>query len=161
MFYIFYRPLWNVPHRIKWFEFSFGTMWVNHQNHWHSESRSRSGSMFITGSHLYGYLWLLTPLGSQILSPVVKCSASSKMVGLFSRHYVDEWSKLSALRGSIGIRPHVYQGFPPRWLFNDSLHPLFCIFYRPLWIIPPLIKWFDFSVGIMEVKRQTHRYSDG
>ena len=161
MFCIFYRPLWNVPLRIKRFQFLVGTMRVNHQNHWHSESRSRSGSMFITGSSLYGYLWLSTPLGSQILSPVVKCSASSKMVWLFSRHYVDESSKSSALRGSFGIRPHVYQGFPPRWLFNDSLHPLFCIFYRPLLNIPRRVKWVDFSVGTMEEKHQTHQYSDG
>ena len=44
---------------------------------------------------------------------------------------------------------------------NDSLHPLFCIFYRPLLNIPRRVKWYDFSVGTMEVNHQTHRHSDG
>ena len=34
-------------------------------------------------------------------------------------------------------------------------------FYRPLWIIPRRVKWFDFSVCTIEVKHQTHRYADG
>ena len=106
-------------------------------------------------------LWLSTPLVLHILSHVVKRSASSKMVWFFSRHYVGESSKSSALRGSIGIKPHVYQGFPLRWLFNDSLHPLLRIFYRPLWNIPPGVKWLEVSVGTMEVNYQIHRHSEG
>ena len=84
-----------------------------------------------------------------------------KMVWFFSRRYVSESSKSSALRGSIGIRPHVYQGFSLRWLFNDSQYTLFFIFYRPFWIIPPLVKLFDFSVSTMEVNHQIHRHSEG
>ena len=61
---------------------------------------------------------------------------------------------------SIDIRPHVFQGFPPIRIFNDSLHLLFCIFYGPLLNIPRRVKWYDFSVGTIEVK-QTHQYSDG
>ena len=47
----------------KWFDFSVGTMEVNHQIHRHSEGRSATGSMFISGSPLYGYLMTVsTPL---------------------------------------------------------------------------------------------------
>ena len=65
------------------------------------------------------------------------------------------------LWGSIGITPHAYQGFPPIRLFYGSLHPLFCIFYRPLWNVPRPVKWFDFSVDAMWVNHQNHRHSEG
>ena len=39
-----------------------------------------------------------------------------------------ETSKSSALWRSIDITPHVYQGFPPIWLFNEGLHAFFCQF---------------------------------
>ena len=97
---IFYRPLWIIPRRVKWFEFSVGT---------------KGG----------------------------------------------ETSNSLALWRSIGIRPHVYQGFPHICLFNDCLHTYLCKFYIPLWIIPRWVKWFDFSVGPLEVKHQTHRYFSG
>ena len=97
---IFYRPLWISSRRVKWFEFSVGTLEVKHQTHWHSKGRSASG-------------------------------------------------------------PCLSGVFPPIWLINDCLHTYLCIFYRPLGIITRRIKWFDFSVGTMEVKYQTHWYSDG
>ena len=97
----------------------------------------------------------------QILSPVVNYSASSEMVRVFSQHYWRESSNSSAFWSSIGIRPHVYQRVPPIWLFNDCLHTYWCLFYPTSWIIPRRVTWFKFSFCIMEVKRQSHRYSEG
>ena len=95
------------------------------------------------------------------LSAVVKYFASSKMVIFFSRHYGGETSNSPVLGWLVGIKLHFYQGFPPIWLFNDCLYTYLCLFSRPLRIIPRRIKWFDFSVGTMEVKHLTHRYSEG
>ena len=64
-----------------------------------------------------------------------------------SLHYGGETSYESVLRWLVGIRPHVYQGFPPLWLFNYSLHTC-----RPLLIIPRRVKWLDSSVGTIEVE---------
>ena len=38
-----------MPRRVKWFDFSVGTMEVKHQTHRYSEGRSASGPMFIRG----------------------------------------------------------------------------------------------------------------
>ena len=45
----------------------------------------------------------------------------------------------------------------PLYGYLMTIHTYLCIFYRPLWIIPRRVKWFEFSVGTMEVKHQTHR----
>ena len=93
-------------------------------------------------------------------SPVVNYSASSKMLWFFSRHYGGETSNSSVLWGSIGSRPHVYQGSPPILVLYDSLHPMFCIFFRPLWNVQRRIKWFEFPVGTMWVNHQNHWHSE-
>ena len=112
--------------------------------------------MFIRGFPLYGYLMTV-----HSFSPVVNYSASSKRVRFFSRYYECETSTSPVLGWLVGIKPHVYQGFPPIWLFNDCLYTYFCQFYRPLLIIPCGVKCFGFAVGTMEVKHQSHQYSDG
>ena len=117
--------------------------------------------MFTRGFPYMVISWLSPHLFLPILSPVVNYSASSKMVWFFSRHYGGETSNSSVLGWWVGIMPHVYQGFPPIWFFNDCLHTYFCQFYRPLWIIPRRVKLFDLLVGTMEVKHQIHRHSEG
>ena len=87
-----------------------------------------------------------TPLALHILSPVVNYSASSKMICFFIRLHGDETLKSSTLWRSIDIMPHVYQGFPPIWLFNGCQNTYLCIFYRSLWIIPLRVKWFELSI---------------
>ena len=105
--------------------------------------------------------WLSPNIFVNFLSPVVNYSASSKMVYFFSRLYGGETSNSSVLGWLVGITPKVYQGFPLIWLFNYCLHTFICQLYRPLWIIPPPVRWFDFSFVTLEVKHQTHWYLDG
>ena len=80
--------------------------------------------MFIRGFPLYVYLMTV-----HFLSPIVNYSVWSEMFIFFSRHYGGETSNSSVLRWLVGIWPHVYQGFPPIWLFNDCLYTYFCQFY--------------------------------
>ena len=101
--------------------------------------------MFIRCFPLYGYL-----ITVHFFSPVVNYSASCDMVWFFSQHYGGETSNSPVLGWLVGIKPHVYQGFPPLWLFNDCLYTFFCQFYRPLWIISCRVKCFGFQVGTME-----------
>ena len=136
-------------------------MELKHQTHRHSKGRSASGPMFIRGFSYMIIEWLSPNLFLPFFSPVVNYYASSKMVLFFSRHYGGETSNSSVRGWLVGIRPHAYQRFPPIWLFNDCSHTYLCIFYRPLWNIPRRLKWFEFSVGTMEVIRQTHRHSKG
>ena len=115
----FYRPLWSIPCRLKCFGFPLGSMEVERGT---SKSSLLRWLVAIRphdyqGFPLYGYLMTMDSF-----SPVVNYSASSKMVRFFSRHYAGETSKSSALWRSIGITPHVYQGFPPICVFNDCLH---------------------------------------
>ena len=128
IFSFFYRPLWIIPRRVKWFEFSVGTMEVKHQTHRHSKGWSASGPMFIRGFPLYGYFMTVsTPIFAN-LSPVVNYSSSGKMVWIFSRHYGGETSNSSTLLGSIGIRPHVYKGFLLYGYFMAVSTPIFANF---------------------------------
>ena len=125
---IFYRPLWIILRRVKWFDFSVSTIEVKHQTHRYADGQSAS-----------------------------RPNALSKMFWFFSQYYGVEISNSLVIGLLVGIRPHVHQGFLPIWLLNDCLHTYLWIFYRPLWIIPRRVKWFEFSVGTMEVKHQTHR----
>ena len=126
------------------------------QTHWYSDGRSTSGPKFIRVFPLYGYLITVFTLICGFF--IARCELFR--VGQNSGHYGGETSNSSVLWRSIGITPHVFEGFPPIWLFNDVLHIYFCQFYRPLWIILRRVKWFDFSVGTIEAKHQTHRYSE-
>ena len=64
-------------------DFSVGIVGVKNQNNRHSEDQSTSGTMFIRGFPLYGYLLTVyTPIFLHILVPVVKYTASTKM-GMF------------------------------------------------------------------------------
>ena len=56
--------------RVKWFDYSVDTMWMNYQNHRHSEDRSASGPIFIRGFPLDGYLMTLyTPCCAYFIAP--------------------------------------------------------------------------------------------
>ena len=77
--------------------------------------------------------------------------------GLIFQSALFRWNM--KLIGTLMVSRHpapCLSGVLPIWLFNDSPH-LFLHFYRPLWIIPRRVKWFEFSVGTMEVKHQTLR----
>ena len=73
-----YRPLWIIPARVKWVDFSDGTVEVNHQTHWHSEVRSASRPMFIRGFPLYGYFMALyTPCFAYFIARCEFASSSN------------------------------------------------------------------------------------
>ena len=130
LFCIFYRPLWKVPRRVKWFDFSVDAKWVNHQNNRHSEGRSASDPMFIRGFHLDGYL--MTPYTSFFAYFIARCnySASSKMACFFSRDYgSDQNHRHSEGRPSLGSM--FITGFPYMvilWLSLTLYTPCFAYF---------------------------------
>ena len=128
LFVHFLSPVVNYSASSKLVWFLVGTMDVKHQTHRHSKGRSASGPMFIRGFPYMVIEWLSPHLFLPILSPVVNYSASSKMVWFFSRHYGGETSNSSVLGWLVGIRPHVYQGFPSIWLFM-TFSTLICAFF--------------------------------
>ena len=181
---LIYRPLWIIPRRVKWFDFSVGTIEVKHQTHLYSEGRSASGLMFIRGLPYTGISWLSTPLFVHILSPVLKFSTSSSNDCLntyFCKFYRPLWiipRRVKWFYFSVGTLevnhqihrhsegqsascPMFIRGFHLYGYLMTFSKATGALFYRPLWIIPRRVKWLDFSVDTMEVNLQTHRYSEG
>ena len=115
---------------------TFKQFFIKMQKNWNELHISAKNSTSL-GVPLYMVIcWLSTSLFLHILSPVVQWSASTKMVRFFNRHYEGKASKYSALWCLVDIRFHVYQGLHFIWLFIQSLHTYFSIFYRPLWNVP-------------------------
>ena len=138
-----------------WFFSRHYGMEMKHPIHRYSEGRSASGSMFIRGFPLYGYVMTLyTSLFCKFYRPLWNVPPRVK------------WFDCAVDTMWMNHQNHRHQapclsGVSPIWLFKDSLHPLFCIFSCPLWIIPTRVKWLDFSVGTMEVNYQIDQHSEG
>ena len=95
-------------------------------------------------------------MSSNFSSVALELTINFKHFGIFNSKIL-----FNLILRLVGIRPHVFQGFPPILLFNDCLHTYLWIDYRPLWIIPRRVQWFDISVGTTEVNYQTHRHFKG